>query len=206
MAHNFFLDTEPKLWYNSFNNLREGEIMVKVQNKRNTDSEVNDYYATDPKALENLLGLETFKSPILEPCCGEGHLSEVLKDAGYEVWSSDIIDRGYGAVRDVKEYMQWDGDIITNPPYKQAQEIIEHCIDIVPDGAEVVMFLKLLFLESKKRKIFFEKYPPRRIWVSSSRISCGKNGVFLKGSSAVCYAWFVWEKGYQGETIINWFN
>ena len=30
------------------------------------------------------------------------------------------------------------------------------------------------------------------------------NGEFDLGSSAVCYAWFVWEKGFKGETIIRW--
>lgn len=33
------------------------------------------------------------------------------------------------------------------------------------------------------------------------------NGDFdMYGSSAAAYAWFVWEKGYQGETIVKWFN
>ena len=26
------------------------------------------------------------------------------------------------------------------------------------------------------------------------------------GSSAAAYAWFVWEKGYKGETTVKWFN
>ena len=26
------------------------------------------------------------------------------------------------------------------------------------------------------------------------------------GGSAVAYAWYVWEKGYKGETIIKWIN
>ena len=53
-----------------------------------------DYYATDPKALELLLELEDFSPYVWEPACGEGHLSDVLKDHGYKVKSSDIINRG----------------------------------------------------------------------------------------------------------------
>lgn len=26
------------------------------------------------------------------------------------------------------------------------------------------------------------------------------------GGSAVAYAWFVWEKGFHGDTIIKWIN
>ena len=36
-----------------------------------------DYYATEPKATEWLLKLEKFNGPILEPSCGEGHISKV---------------------------------------------------------------------------------------------------------------------------------
>jgi hypothetical protein len=33
------------------------------------------------------------------------------------------------------------------------------------------------------------------------------NGDFDKyGSSAAAYAWFIWEKGYKGETTVKWFN
>lgn len=56
----------------------------------------NDFYATDPKAVEELLKVETFSSPIWECACGAGHISEVLKHHGYEVFSTDLIDRGYG--------------------------------------------------------------------------------------------------------------
>ena len=41
-----------------------------------------DYYATEPKATEWLLKLEQFNGPILEPACGEGHISEVLTRGG----------------------------------------------------------------------------------------------------------------------------
>ena len=72
------------------------------------------------------------------------------------------------------------------------------------------MFLKLQFLEGKERKRLFQQYPPKVVYVSSSRILCAKNGEFEKmregGGSAVAYAWYVWEKGYKGDTIVKWIN
>ena len=68
------------------------------------------------------------------------------------------------------------------------------------------MFLKLTFLEGKKRRKFFEEQPPIRVWVTSSRISCYLNGNKCENSGAVCYAWFVWQKGYKGYPQIRWFN
>lgn len=60
----------------------------------------DDYYATEPKATEWLLKLERFEGPILEPSCGEGHISKILIEGGYQVVSRDLIDRGYGSVAD----------------------------------------------------------------------------------------------------------
>ena len=67
------------------------------------------------------------------------------------------------------------------------------------------MFLKLTFLEGQKRQKFFNKTPPSRIYVFSAKKNCAKNGDFhLDTSSAVAYAWFVWEKGFVGDPIIKW--
>ena len=67
------------------------------------------------------------------------------------------------------------------------------------------MFLRIQFLEGIKRKSFFEKYPPKVVYVSSKRIRCAKNGEFDKYSNgAVMFAWFVWEKGYNGDIIVKY--
>lgn len=173
--------------------------------------QAEDYYATEPKAAELLLELEDFNHIIWECACGEGHLSKVFEKAGHKVWSTDLVDRGYGEQLDfLKTIGIFNLDIITNPPYKYATEFVEHALKIVEDGCKVAMFLKLQFLEGKKRKTLFEKYPPKTVYVSSSRLLCAKNGEFEKmregGGSAVAYAWFVWEKGYKGDTKIRWFN
>lgn len=104
----------------------------------------------------------------------------------------------------LKETQTYDGDIITNPPYKFAQEFVEKALQLVEDGNKVCMFLKIQFLEGKSRRKLFDKNPPKTVWVSTSRIQCGKNGEFK--NSMVAYAWYVWEKGYKGETILRWFN
>lgn len=168
-----------------------------------------DYYATEPKAVEWLLKLETLDGPVLEPACGEGHISEALIRGGIDVTSRDLIDRGYGEVSDFLaiDNQEWNGHIVTNPPYAYAQEFVEKALQIVPDGKKVCMFLKLTFLEGKARKHLFRTQPPRRVWVSCSRLLCAMNGKFDEISgSATAYAWFVWEKGWTGPTEVKWFN
>lgn len=100
-------------------------------------------------------------------------------------------------------------DILTNPPYKYAKEFVLKALELVSTGRKVYMFLKLTFLEGKSRfKDLFSKYPPKSIYVFSERVMCAKNGDFetmkAGGGSAVAYAWFVWEKGWQGKTTIDW--
>lgn len=189
-----------------------------ASNHTKENREENDYYATDPKAVELLLELEDFNHYIWECACGEGHLSETLKKNGFDVKSSDIIDRGYPSTelidflkyKNDEESNKNSRDIITNPPYKYAREFAQHALDISENGTKVAMFLKLQFLEGKGRKELFENYPPKVIYVSRSRLMCAKNGEFERmkagGGSAVAYAWYIWEKGYSGDTTIKWFN
>lgn len=135
---------------------------------------------------------------------------DALEENGYKVVACDKVPRGrnYAVFDFLIEIGQSDHDIITNPPYKYAKEFVEHALDIISEGRKVAMFLKLTFLEGKARREFFKKNPPKRIWVFSERVMCAKNGDFEKlkesGGSAVAYAWFVWEKGYNGKTELSW--
>jgi hypothetical protein len=187
--------------------------MIGASNHTEKERQKEDYYATDPIAVELLLDLETFNKDIWECACGEKHLSNVLEKRGFNVRSSDIIKR----CDDIEEYdflnnenIEWKGDIITNPPYKYAEEFVYKALQIIPTGNKVAMFLRLQFLEGKKRKQLFTNFPPTKVLVSSSRIICAKNADFEKmkqgGGSAVAFAWFIWEKGFQGDPIIKWFN
>lgn len=174
------------------------------------ERQAEDYYATEPKATEWLCKLESFKGPILEPSCGEGHIANVLMAHGYEVECRDLVDRGFGISG--KDFLAidnttWQGDIITNPPYKFALEFVRKALAIIPNGHKVAMFLKIQFLEGKARRKLFDSTPPKTVWVSSSRLKCAMNGDFeAMTGSAASYACFVWEKGYQGDTVVKWFN
>ena len=189
-------------------------VTLGASNHTNSEREKNDYYATNPKALE--IFLKKIKEDeieldnrIWECACGEGHLSKLLESYGYNVYSSDLIDRKYGEFgvdflkQDFINY--FEGDILTNPPYKYAKEFVEKALELVKDDKKVIMFLKIQFLEGKARRKLFEKYPPKYVYVNTSRQICYLNGkIKNKMSSPTCYCWFIWEKGFFGESIIRW--
>lgn len=172
------------------------------------EREEHDFYATNPIAAEKLIGLETFAPRIWEPAYGEGHLSEVFLKHGYDVLSTDLIDRGYGegGVDFFEVNSTFDGDIVTNPPYKYAKEFVEHALDLVPPHHKVAMFLKLTFLEGQKRQELFKRKDLKTLYVATKRMACAKNGEFDKYSqTAIAYGWYIFEKGYNGDPVIKWF-
>ena len=198
-------------------NSRSYASTLGARNFAEEEREVNDYYATDPKALEILL--ERLKkdnielsSEIWECACGEGHLSKVLLDNWYDVYSTELVDRGFGEpyVDFLQTKIDWGGDIVTNPPYKYGKEFVEHSMELLQKDRYCIMFLKLQFLEGKARKKLFEKYPPKYVYVFSERQRCAMNGNFEKYANegnthgAVAYCWYIWQKGFNGEPIIRW--
>ena len=172
----------------------------------------NDYYATPPGAIKEILNREKLIGSILEPACGEGHISNLLKEyyPKQEITSTDLVDRGYGDggvnFLTYKFEKKFD-NVITNPPFKFAKEFIEKSLEIA--NKKVIMFAKIQLLEGQSRKEMFETTPLKYIYVFSKRQNPWRNGnpVDEKGkpwASTMCFAWFVWEKEYDGKPYIKW--
>lgn len=177
----------------------------------NQKRQTEDYYATDPKALEIWPRLKDFNN-VWECAVGGGHLAEVLKNNNSLARVSDIIDRGYPKteVIDFLEYEgEWSGDILTNPPYKYADEFIKKAIEITTPGSKIAMFLPIRYLEGLKHYEVFKNYPPKEVWISSRRLACAHSGIeeLFKTGSSIAYGWFVWVKDdYNEPPKIFWFN
>lgn len=186
-------------------------VTIGSSNHTSKNRAGNDLYTKDPKALERLLEVKKLHNYVWECACGFGHLSEVLRANDYKVYSSDIKNYGYEHQDEELDFLSYSQegiranfDIVTNPPYSKALEFCTKALEIIDNGYYVAMFLRLQFLEGKQRKIFFDNFPPKEIYVFSDRINClnpfGEN----QKSSAICYAWFIWEKGFQGQPAVYW--
>lgn len=181
-----------------------------IHRKDGETREEHDFYATHPSAIPPLLKLMGWEKGgllIRENSCGQGHLSKALESVRHTVISTDLIDRGYGIpnvdffVDGPLDYLSYDA-VVMNPPYKFALDFVKKSLKIAP---VTCAFLRLSFLESATRRPFFDENPPRYVAVFSSRVPSAKNADFEKiGSSAVCYAWFIWKRGYQGKPEIVW--
>lgn len=176
----------------------------------NAEREKNDFYATNPEALELFLREQTcdINDNVWECACGQGHLSRKLEEWKFKVKSTDLINRNYGEVLDFLKFEgEWEGDILTNPPFKLAEEFVEKGMSILKQGNKLILFLKVQFLESESRYNLFKKYHLKYLYVHSSRQQCCKDADFDKYTATTqFYCWFVWEKGYTGDTTIKWIN
>lgn len=171
-----------------------------------------DFYPTPPHATEALLKFEKFEGSIWEPACGKGDISEVLIAAGYNVKSSDINDYGYG-ISDIDFlndnscfYAPFSAsdNIITNPPFEIALEFVLQSKKY--SQHKIAMFLKTAFLEGGKRYEMFQdkKFPLKCIYQFSKRVNFGIHAGTHKNGGMIPFAWFVWDRLYEGRPYINW--
>lgn len=209
----------PRTWPTE-NKIMERDNVFKTlgaSNHSKGDRENDDFYATDPIAidlLEKSIGVPQY---IWEPACGTGCLSKRLEDFGHEVYSSDLVDRGYGDcldflstnyVPDISRHQ--DFGILTNPPFKLLVPFIKKGLSVLRDGQYMFMFLKTLALESRSRyEEIYKNTPPMLVLQCIDRVLCAKNAEFadcrkVLGSGAQAYAWFVWKKGSYGKTVVSW--
>ena len=186
-------------------NSADRTLSIVGSSRKKSEREPNDFYPTPSYVTEELLKREKFIGNIWESACGEGAISHVLIKNGYEVRSTDLINRGYGSQLDfLKSNLIMADNIITNPPYKYALEFLLHAKK--HSNKKIAMLLKTSWLESQSRYDMFQdrEFPLKTIYQFSKRVSLYKHGIEMKNSGITAYAWYVWDKDYVGETTIKW--
>lgn len=167
------------------------------------DAEKDHFYPTPPAGTHALLKVETFAGGIWEPACGEGHMSNVLADAGHHVISTDLVDRGFGEPRVdfLMEQRLLAPNIVTNPPFKLGEQFARKAFDLGAD--KIALLCRLMWLETEGRRVLFEECGLARVHVFAKRLGMAKAGLADKGGM-VPYAWFVFERGHEGAPSLGW--
>ena len=156
----------------------------------------SDFYPTPPAVTQALINTGVIPiGLVLEPACGEGHMSEVFKRNGYQVYSTDSRETKY--VEHVIDFLDFHAapigtqSIVTNPPFNMAEEFINHAIGL--DVPVVAMLLKSQYWHSQKRAALFEKYPPAYVMALTWRpdFCFGDRG----GAPTMECIWTVWIEG-----------
>jgi hypothetical protein len=168
----------------------------------------NDFYPTPPEMTSALLSVEKFEGDVWECACGDGSMSRVLEAEGYCVKSTDLVDYGYGLPGvDFLQSPDHADNIVTNPPFNQISEFIEHALTRA--RKKIAILGRLGILEGQKRRLLWDASPMSRVWVFSKRIACIKPGDQPYGAKGgkggmIAYAWYVWDLEYDGPTTLGW--
>ena len=171
--------------------------------KRFADLDGPDFFPTPAWATYALIDNEAFRGDIWESACGNGAMSEVLRQTNQPVISTDLYDRGYGdSGIDFLTSDRRAQNIVTNPPYNAAEGFVRSGLLVAEK--KFALLLRLAFLEGAGRqRTIFTDTPPARVWVFSERITFYPDGAVQKGSGTTAYAWFVWDKDASG-TELRW--
>jgi len=142
----------------------------------------------------------------LEPACGRGYMSSVLCEYFGQVISSDVHDYGYGYQRSFLDYDKRDGHydwVITNPPFKLAEEFVLRGLNLCRVG--VAVLVRTVFLESVGRYERLFRDRPCSIFAQFvERVPIIKGRVDAKATTATGYAWLVWYRDSSLSSNVAW--
>ena len=189
-----------------------GSISVLINNL--IREKHDDFFPTHPSITEALLDREILEGSILEPACGDGAMSRVLLDYGYDVCSTDKIDRGFGTpgidfLNADKQFSKLSYDcIVTNPPFRLGLEFILKAKDIARH--KICILNSTTFLNGIERyeKLWMDReFPLKKMYQFSGRVAFRKNEVAHQSKPTggyLSFCWFVFERGYIGSPTIEW--
>ena len=160
--------------------------------------EKHDFYETPAYVIDYVLDNIHFEGNVWEPSCGKGAISKKLIERGYETRSSDLNDYGYGETGiNFLTTKETCDNVFSNPPFNISTEYTLHALKIAK--RKVVLLNKLTFLEGiKRREQLFSLKKLSEVHVYSKRLS------FNDKSGMLCFAWFVFDNEYYGESMIKW--
>ena len=181
---------------------------------RGRPRDVLDRYYTPGALAESLTSLLPIRSSdrVVEPSCGGGAFVRALLRRTPRVHAFDLDPEARGLratpfatsgdfLRQKEPEKLFDF-AVGNPPYQDAERHVVHVLRFVRKGGSVAFLLRLGFLEGQKRIAFWRRFPARRVFVLSERPSFTGGG-----TDSAAYAFFVWEKGWKGETslrVVSW--
>lgn len=193
-------------------NLTDIYVGVKRNDPNRND---NDLYPTPPLATYILHKYIDLPKVIVEPCAGRGNISIELLRHGYDVRSYDLYEYedslcSITTGQDVLTLSKPNGAnaLVTNPPYhKDLPRLIAE--KGVAEYDLTALFVRLTFLEGKKRKKLFTNHPPSDIVFLSDRIrfDTGLIEPINKKDQLggmIAYCWIVFRKEHKGPTNLRW--
>ena len=153
----------------------------------------NDFVRTPREVTNSLLNHERFNGNILEPCCGDGFIADVLSSRGHTVIASDKYSYGYGAEKNLFDISEQYDNIITNPPFTEQQKVKKHLLSITKQKLALLWYVKNIGneIETKTSKHL------KTVYVLNKRVP------WVEVKLGWLFAWYIWDKNHIGDVTIK---
>jgi hypothetical protein len=169
----------------------------------------DSFYLEPQWCSTRLFAIEKFTRPVTDPFCGTGRVAEAARLAGYSVWATDIVDRGYEHFDGVEDFLtvgrlDADESIVSNPPFDD--RILRHAIGLNP--------VKMALLWPLARVVAAHEWlstaPLARILMMTPRPSMPPGTYIAAGKkpqgARVEHCWLVFERGHRGPARMGWLH
>ncbi len=160
--------------------------------------EDHEHYVEPEWCSRRLFEEEPFEGNIYDPACGFGRICIAADGAGYEILSSDLVNRGYGGVKDflAKPRYTFVDNIVSNPPFDIFKEFVTETLLVAKKKVALIWLVRTLpaahwlFLTPRP------SMPPGHVILRGEKPGGGKQD----------FCWLIWEQGYKGRTEIGWLH
>lgn len=170
-----------------------------------------EHFVTPQWAIDAIMSKEVFTPRVVDPCCGSGIMSEAARKRGHGVMSFDVHDWGYRHT----EIRSWldrvnlaffsDATCFMNPPFSLATEFVVKAVE--RGFRKIICFQRFAWYESIKRRAFWDKHPPNRVYICGDRASCWRFDIDDErragSTTPTAHAWFVWDRDTPPGTILG---
>jgi len=167
----------------------------------------DDFFETPYRITHKLFEHEEFdfNFEVLEPACGYGAITRILQY--YFDGDINYYDKYKGSINkdffdETKKYKY----VITNPPYKIADEFVLKAKEIY--NKKFAFFLRTNYLSGQKRynKKVYDSLKNVYIFNRMPDLSQPLKESGLYKTAGIVYAWLVWEKGWKGKPMIEFLD
>lgn len=175
----------------------------------------HDWYVEPIECSLALFAEESYEGRVWDPACGLGRIIEAAESSGLEAFGTDLIERSSRCVEtfdflyghQAREFT----NIVSNPPFKHAEEFVIQALCLVPDGGKVTMLLPLVWLSGfSSKRAWLPKSPLSTVMPISPRPSMPPGAVIeagiRAGNGTKDFAWFTWTKGYDEKPNVMFLN